>query len=350
MKKLLASLFVLILTVTLAACGDSSSKEGDKSTEKKSSDKFVIVWYPNESGKDLKGARDAIGKVFEDATGKKVEHKLTTDYAIAIETIANGKANAAFMGAEGYIQAREKSENVEPLVVPSGPSGTKDDALYYSWFAVTPENMDTYKTGEGKYSLDKFEGKKMSFVSPSSTSGFKVPSSILVKHFSENEKYKDLKADDLTEGGGLFKEVLFGDSHQGSAVNLIAGRADVAAFCDTCVSNYVELKSGDENKAGAVYKIKEGAEAPFTQYAGKEFGILSSTPVLNAPFVVNKETLSDEEIEKIKKELTSDKISNDKTIFLPEDSEESGLFKKTDKEKFVEVDDKWFDEIRNLGK
>ncbi|MCE4956009.1 phosphate/phosphite/phosphonate ABC transporter substrate-binding protein [Macrococcoides caseolyticum] len=349
MRKLIASLLVLILTVTLAACGDSSKGE-KKDAKKTGSDKFIIVWYPNESGKDLKGARDAIGKVFEQATGKKVEHKLTTDYAIAIETIANGKANAAFMGAEGYIQARDKSKNVEPLVVPSGPSGTKDDALYYSWFAATPENMSQYEEGKGKYSLDKFEGKKMSFVSPSSTSGFKVPSSILVKHFAEQDKYKDLKAEDLTEGGGLFKEVLFGDSHQGSAVNLIAGRADVAAFCDTCISNYIELKSGDENKAGAIYKVKEGAEAPFTQYAGKEFGILSSTPVLNAPFVVNKETLSEDEIAKIKKELTSEKIANDKSIFLPEDSEESGLFKKTDKEKFVEVDDKWFDEIRNLGK
>ncbi|MCU7556141.1 phosphate/phosphite/phosphonate ABC transporter substrate-binding protein [Macrococcus capreoli] len=348
MRKILASLLVLLLTVSLAACGDSS--KGDKKASSTGSDKFVIVWYPNESGKDLKGARDAIGKIFEKATGKKVEHKLTTDYAIAIETIANGKANAAFMGAEGYIQARDKSKNVEPLVVPSGPSGTKDDAKYNSWFAVTPENMSKYEESKGKYSLDKFEGQRMSFVSPSSTSGFKVPSSILVKHFKEKDKYKDLKDTDLSEGGGLFKEVLFGDSHQGSAVNLLAGRADIAAFCDTCVANYVELKSGDDNKAGAIYKVKQGAEAPFTQYAGKEFGLLSSTPVLNAPFVVNKETMSEDEINKIKKELMSDAIANDKTIFLPEDSKEAGLFKKKGKERFVEVDDKWFDEIRNLGK
>ena len=40
-----------------------------------------MVWYPNESGNDLKAARDEIGKVIEEVTGKKVEHKLTTDYA-----------------------------------------------------------------------------------------------------------------------------------------------------------------------------------------------------------------------------------------------------------------------------
>ena len=32
------------------------------------------------------------------------------------------------------------------------------------------------------------------------------------------------------EGGPFFKEVLYGDSHQGSAVNLLNGRAEVAAF------------------------------------------------------------------------------------------------------------------------
>ena len=38
-----------------------------------------------------------------DATGKKVEHHLTTDYAIAIETLVNNNADVAFMGAQGYV-------------------------------------------------------------------------------------------------------------------------------------------------------------------------------------------------------------------------------------------------------
>ena len=80
-------------------------------------DKLTMVWYPNESGNDLKRARDEIGKVIEDVTGKKVEHKLTTDYAIAIETIANGNAHLAFMGAQGYIEAKNKNDKVSSLLL-----------------------------------------------------------------------------------------------------------------------------------------------------------------------------------------------------------------------------------------
>ena len=59
-----------------------------------------MVWYPNESGEDMKSSRDEIGRLISEATGKKVEHQLTTDYAIAIETLVNNNADLAFMGAQ----------------------------------------------------------------------------------------------------------------------------------------------------------------------------------------------------------------------------------------------------------
>ena len=135
-KTLLSFLTMLFLVSILVACSSRSAN---------SNDKLTMVWYPNESGNDLKGARDEIGKVIEDVTGKKVEHKLTTDYAIAIETIANGNAQLAFMGAQGYIEAKNKNDNIEPLVVPSGESGTIDDAVYYSWLAVKKADAENYK-------------------------------------------------------------------------------------------------------------------------------------------------------------------------------------------------------------
>ena len=77
------------------------------------------------------------------------------------------------------------------------------------------------------------------------------------------------------EGGPLFSQVLFGNSHQGSAVNLLSYNAEVAAFCDTCVGNYVEIAEGEENKVGAVYKVKDGAAEPFNTVTGKEFILMS---------------------------------------------------------------------------
>ena len=90
-----------LLGGTLAGCGKSSSADGNGDSKKLS-----IVFYPNESAKDYLASRNELKAKLEKATGKKVEIKTTTDYNVAIEAIASGKAQMAFMGADGYIKAR----------------------------------------------------------------------------------------------------------------------------------------------------------------------------------------------------------------------------------------------------
>ncbi|MPY18319.1 phosphate/phosphite/phosphonate ABC transporter substrate-binding protein [Paenibacillus glucanolyticus] len=340
MKKLLSIILALVIVTIFAGCSSNSA----------GSDTLTIAWLPNESGADLGEARDEIGKVIEEATGKQVKHQTTTDYIIAIEAIANGNADLAFFGPQGYIEAHDKNEKVLPLVVPSGSSGTLDDAVYYSWLAVKKGNEDEYKDGDG-FKIDPIAGKKMSFVSTSSTSGFKVPSSGIVGYFSKMDPYKELKADDLLEGGNgkFFSEVLYGNSHQGSAVNLLNGKADVAAFCDSCVNNYVERVDGEENRAGAVYKVKDDAEEPFNAFKGEEFELISVTPVLNSPFVVNTDNVDQATVDKLLAALTSDEVTNNPKVFVPKDSGFSGIFAKSGDEKLLPVDDAWFNPIRELS-
>lgn len=341
MKKAFALIMSCVIGVSLVTgCG---------SVKKDKSEDITIVWYPNESGGEYEDARNEIGTIIEKATGKKVEHKLTTDYLVAIESISNGTGGIAFMGAEGYIEAHKKNEKVEPLMVASGKSGTLDDALYHSWIAVNKDNASEYMK-DGKYTIDNIQGKKMSFVSNSSTSGFKVPTSNILNKFSSEDKWKDLNRDQLSEGGSdkFFSEVLFGGSHQGSAVNLLTGKADVAAFCDTNLNPYAEVESGEANTAGAVYKIKANASEPFNTLGGKEYTLISSTPVLNAPFVINTEVISADDKKKILDAFTSDEVANNKKIFSEKGSDVKGFFEKTGKEKFLPVEDSWFDPIRNL--
>lgn len=353
MKKALSIVLTFVLITVLAACGsNSSSNNGGSSEPAKSKDKITMVWFPNESGAELKGARDEFSKIIEEATGKKVEHQTTTDYIIAIEAIANGNADIGYMGAQGYVEANTKNDKVQPLFVQSGESGTLDDAVYYSWLSVNKGEESGYMNGSD-FTLNNIEGKKFSFVSNSSTSGFKVPSAGIISYFSTMDKYKALTTDDLLQGGDdkLFSEVLFGGSHQGSAVNLLTGKADVAAFCDTCVENYVELVSGDANKPGSVYKVKEGAEEPFNTLAGEEFTLISVTPVLNQPFAINKDTISEEDQKKLLEAFTSDAVTNNEKIFLPKDGEGTSIFKKkSGNEKFVPVDDAFFNPVREMSK
>lgn len=352
MKKLMNVFLGSAFVLALAACGgegDTQTEDGSADAASGSDEPLSVVWYPNESGNELADAREEIGAILEEATGREVEHELTTDYAIAIESIVNDNADLAFTGAEGYIQAKERNDNIEPLAVPSGPSGTEEDALYYSWFATKVDNMEKYETGEGEYSIEEFPGSNFSFVSTSSTSGFRVPTSTILNEFTETEEYADLTEEDLAESGRFFEQVMFGNTHQGSAVNLINERADVAAFCDTCVENYVELAEGEENTAGAIYEVSEGAADPFSNLAGEQFGIISSTPVLNAPFIGNVSTLGEETFNEIQEVLASDEVANNEKIFVPEDAEEGGLFTKSADERFVVVEDEWFNPIRELN-
>ena len=338
------------MAVSLMAGCNSEPQTSSTNNENEGSgyaETITLVWYPNESAEDYDVAREEYARLIEQATGKKVEQKLTTDYAIAIESLSNGTAQICFMGAQGYIEAKEANDAVLPLFVNSGESGTLDDAKYYSFLAVEKGNEGQYADGDS-YSIDNIEGKRMSFVSNSSTSGFKVPTSSIIGHFSD----RNLTEDDLIEGGSdmLFSQVLFGGSHQGSAFNLMSGKADVAAFCDTEIAPYADCVEGEPNTTGAVYAIKDDASAPFDTVTGEEFVIIQSTPVLNGPFVYNSEALDPNDVKAIQDLFTSDEVSNNELIFVPEGSENVGMFEKTANEHFVLVEDSWFDPIRNLSK
>lgn len=348
MKKKMSVRAVTTVLAAAMAMG-SFAGCGTKSAASENTDTITIVWYPNESAEDYEAAREEYGRLIEQATGKKVEQKLTTDYTVAIESIANGTAQIAFMGAEGYVQAKDKDDAVNPLFVNSGASGTLDDALYYSFLAVNAGAEGEYASGDG-YSIDNIVGKRMSFVSNSSTSGFKVPTNGIIEHFSKTAEWADLTVDDLIEGGegAFFSEVLFGGSHQGSAFNLLSGKSDIAAFCDTEIAPYADCTMGTENESGSVYTIKADASAPFDTVKGAEFVIIKSTPVLNGPFAYNADTLSKEDVTAIQELFTSDEVTNDELIFVPEGSENVGMFEKSDKECFLTVEDSWYDPIRNM--
>ncbi len=207
-------------------------------------------------------------------------------------------------------------------------------------------NADEYQSG-GSYSIDNIKGKKMSFVSNSSTSGFKVPTNTIISHFAED----NLIVDDLLEGGSdaFFSEVLFGGSHQGSAFNLLSGKSDVSAFCDIELAPYATCTDGTPHEAGSVYTINADASAPFDTVQGQTYTVIQSTPVLNEPFAYNGDTLSPEDVKAIQELFTSDEVANDSLIFYTEDSGEPGLLeKKSDQMRFVTVEDSWYDPIRNM--
>ncbi len=340
------------LGLGLVGCG-ASGKSGaatSGSSSAASIDKITMVWLPNESSSEFDAGREEFGKILEKYAGVEVELMTTTDYNVAIEAISSGKAQLANMGAEGFIQAQKKNSKVLPLVTTADTEGTLDGAKYFSRICVPADEMDSYKDDSetSGYSIKNIKGKRMSFVSATSTSGFKVPCNAIMKAFPN-----DVSSSDELASAGFFSQVLFGNSHPGSAVNLLQGDADVAAFDDVDVDTYLDVPEGDRdavNSAGAVYSVKANAAQPFDRVQGKKFGIIQSTPVLNGPIAVNTAELPQEIIDKLLAGLTSDEVANDELLFAPEDKEDNGaVWSKGDTAGFIAVEDSWYDPIRALN-
>lgn len=320
---------------------------------------LTVVWYPNNSGEDWKAARLALDDLISKAAGAPVVDKLTTDYVIAVEAIATGNAAICYPGAVGYIQASQKNPKVVPLVTTSSSKGTLDDSVYYSRIAVRVGDAAQYFKN-GAYSLDGIKGKTMSFVSSSSTSGFVVPATLIKSGFSRQMGWApETKVEDLfLEGGSdkFFSNVVFGQSHQGSIYNVLSGKADVCAVDDTDVDSYFDLVAGKANSPGAVYVVKAGAAAPFDTVPGASFIVLSASTVRQAPIIVNKDLISDAQFKALRAAFTADSTTSNPKIFVPKDYKDEngaafkGLWKKTDKERFLAVDAAWYDDIRALMK
>ncbi len=301
------------------------------------------VWYPNESVPEYAQVRRELLRVVSEALGREIKEQTTTDYAIAIEAVVNNNAAFSWFGGEGYTQAHAKNPKVLPLVTNS-PTNTLDTAKYYSMIAVLKENAPKYMV-DGKYDLSLVKQKKFSFVSNSSTSGFRVPSSVLARQFGVDSQ-------DLLEGGKdkVFAEVMFGGSHQGSMFNVLSGKAEVGVFCNECVRIYTDWMSDaayQDPKVGDIVTIKAKADAPFDQFPGREMVLIASVPVLNAPIVMNTGLLTDQEIAALKAALTSEATTNNQIIFPPKGSAVKSMF--TTGHRFLPVEDKWYDPIRQLS-
>lgn len=337
------------LGLGLTGCG-SDGAAGGSTSDTAALEKITMVWLPNESSAEFDAGREEFGKVLEKYAGVPVELMTTTDYNVAIEAIASGKAQLANMGAEGFIQAQKKNAAVKPLFTTSDTDGKLDGAKYYSRICVPADELPEYEDSSSPtgYSLANIKGKRMSFVSQTSTSGFKVPSNAIMTAFPD-----DVESVDELAAPGFFSQVFFGNSHPGSAVNLLQGDADVAAFDDVDVDMYLKVPEGNRdavNQPGAIYGVADGAAQPFDRVQGKEFGIIASTPVLNGPIAVNTEALPEEIANKILEGMTSEETAKNELLFAPEDAEGTGaIWSLGDTTGFIAVEDAWYDPIRKLA-
>lgn len=129
---------------------------------------LVLAFVPQENPEKLLGDVRAIDLYLEAAMGRRVEARVTADHAAAVESLAAGAADIAFMGALPYVMARERIGAAALLSEVYRGKPSYSGAVFV-------------RRGSGISSLDDLRGKSIAFADPISESGFLYPLDLFVE-------------------------------------------------------------------------------------------------------------------------------------------------------------------------
>ena len=163
---------------------------------------FRITAIPDESPTELARKAAPLVKYLEGKLGMKVEFTPVTDYAAAVETLANKQVDMAWFGGFTFVQAQQRSGGkVIPLVQ------REEDEKFRSVFITTDPSIK---------GLADLKGKTLSFGSQSSTSGHLMPRSYLLAAGLDPDKD--------------FRRVGYSGAHDATVAAVASGKVDAGAL------------------------------------------------------------------------------------------------------------------------
>jgi phosphonate transport system substrate-binding protein len=179
-----------------------------------------VTAIPDESPTELARKAAPLVKYLEQKMGMKVEYVPVTDYAAAVEALANQQVDLVWFGGFTFVQALVRSGGKAiPLVQ------REEDAKFRSVFITTDDRIKT---------LADLKGKTLSFGSTSSTSGHLMPRSFLLA--ANVDPDKDLK------------RVAYSGAHDATAAAVASGKVDAGALNVSVWEKLVEDKKVDPAK------------------------------------------------------------------------------------------------------
>jgi phosphonate transport system substrate-binding protein len=152
-----------------AACSSGSSSSKAAAGFAKDSSTLVYGVVPDRASvqQNYQPLRDYVEKI----SGLKVEYHEAADYTALIEAAVAGKIDIASFSAFTYVTARNNGAKITPFVSIILKAGQPPG---YYWEAIAP-------AASAVSSIAEFAGKKVCFVTPTSTSGYLFPSYVLLK-------------------------------------------------------------------------------------------------------------------------------------------------------------------------
>ncbi|MDO4231994.1 MAG: putative selenate ABC transporter substrate-binding protein [Lautropia sp.] len=185
-----------------------------------------VTAIPDEAPTELARKFQPLGKYLESKLGMKVVWTPVTDYAAAVETLANRKVDLAWFGGFTFVQAMQRSGGkVVPLV-----QRTEDEA-FRSVFITQPDS--------GIDALAKLKGHTLSFGSQSSTSGHLMP-----RHF--------LLANSIDPDRDL-KRVAYSGAHDATIAAVASGKVDAGALNVSVWEKFQAEKKVDPSRVKVFY-------------------------------------------------------------------------------------------------
>lgn len=163
---------------------------------------FKVTAIPDESPTELARKAAPLVKYLEKTLGMKVEFTPVTDYAAAVEALANKQVDLAWYGGFTFVQANVRSGGKAiPLVQ------REEDEKFRSVFITSDPRIKT---------LADLKGKNVSFGSQSSTSGHLMPRSFLLQ--ADIDPDKD------------FRRVAYSGAHDATIAAVAAGKVQAGAL------------------------------------------------------------------------------------------------------------------------
>jgi phosphonate transport system substrate-binding protein len=177
------------------------------------------IVFPTRSGvTDLQTKAKAVTTFLSKELQQPVE-AVFGDETAAVEALRANRADVAFLGSRSALKAKELAN--ASLYLAEVRANYSGGHTYKSVFVV-PKNSPL-KSGQGKGTLTQLQGKKMSFTSPTSGSGFIFPVAELVQQ---------KLVPDRDRLNGFFGQVTYGGSYDKALQAVLKGQADVAAVSE----------------------------------------------------------------------------------------------------------------------
>ncbi len=194
---------------------------------------FRITAIPDESPTELARKAAPLVKHLEQRLGTKVEFTPVTDYAAAVEALANQQVDLAWFGGFTFVQALVRSGGkAVPLVQ------REEDAQFRSVFITTDAGIK---------SLADLKGKTLSFGSQSSTSGHLMPRSFMMAAGVDPDR--DLR------------RVAYSGAHDATVAAVASGKVDAGALNISVWEKLVADKKVDASKVRVFHTT-----APYFDY------------------------------------------------------------------------------------